>query len=262
MEKLISIDLKAPLGFLKKPDINEGGGKQLYLTFNLLHKPALLGILGAIVGLPGYRKLNELPEYYRKLKDLPVGIQPLNSSKGNFTKTIVQYKNGVGYASFEQGGNLIIAEQVLIQPSFRCYLKLDTENPLHAQLDAYLQQTQAEYLPYLGKNEFSLWWNAYREHTYEPFRYGRNYKVATIFRKAEQLVKEMRDRSGGAPFLFDTSPSEPEFLYFEELPVGFNEDLMQYQREMFAYTNFTLRKEKRLEGLYYLKEDDAIIQLF
>ncbi len=262
MEKLISIDLKAPLGFLKKPDINEGGGKQLYLTFNLLHKPALLGILGAILGLSGYRKLNELPEYYQELKDLPIGIQPLNANKGNFAKTIVQYKNGVGYASHEQGGNLIVAEQVLIQPSFRCYLMLNTENPLHAQLDAYLQQSLAEYLPYLGKNEFSLWWEAYREYRYQPFSYDRNYIVATIFRKAEQLVREMREDSSRAPFLFDTSPTEPEFLYFEELPVGFDEKLMQYRREMFAYTNFTLRQEKKLDGLYNLKEEDVLIQLF
>lgn len=262
MEKLISIDLRAPLGFLKKPDINEGVGKQLFLTFNMLHKPALLGILGAIVGLPGYKKLNELPQYYRELKDLLVGIQPLNAERGNFAKTIVQYKNGVGYASFEPGGNLIIAEQVLIQPAFRCYLKLDTGNSLYTQLDAYLQQTQAEYLPYLGKNEFSLWWEAYRVYNFEPFRYDHNYKVATIFRKGECLVKEMREQSHEALFLFDTSQSKPEFLYFEELPIGFNEELMQYKREMFAYTNFTLRKENKLEGLYYLKEEDVVIQLF
>ena len=45
--KLISFDLCADMGFLKKPDINE----KIYLTYNMLHKPALLGILGAIIGL-------------------------------------------------------------------------------------------------------------------------------------------------------------------------------------------------------------------
>jgi CRISPR-associated protein Cas5h len=48
--KLVSFDLKADFGFFKKPDINDG----LYLTYNMLHKPTLLGILGAIVGLQGY----------------------------------------------------------------------------------------------------------------------------------------------------------------------------------------------------------------
>jgi len=262
MEKLISIDLKAPFGFLKKPDINEGGGKQLYLTFNLLHKPALLGILGAIVGLSGYRKLKELPQYYRELNDLLVGIQPLNTSKGNFVKTIVHYKNGVGYASLEVGGNLIIAEQILIQPAFRCYFLLEMENSLHQKLDNYLRESQAEYLPYLGKNEFSLWWEGYFEHSAEPFSFDRNYRMVTIFRKGEQLVKEMREKSGNdGLFLFD-STTEPGFIYFEELPVGFDEKLMQYKREVFAYTNYTLRKDRRLDRVYYLKESNVVIQLF
>ena len=50
MNKVISIDLKADFGFFKKPDTND----PIYLTFNMLHKPALLGILGAILGLMGF----------------------------------------------------------------------------------------------------------------------------------------------------------------------------------------------------------------
>jgi len=263
MEKLISIDLKAPMGFLKKPDINEG----IYLTFNMLHKPGLLGILGAIAGLKGYQNKGELPEYYPWLKDLKIGIQPLDydakhkNSRGNFQKTTIKYNNTVGYANAD-GGTLNIVEQTLIKLNYRCFLLFDFGLALHRMMDDYLKKYEAEFLPYLGKNEYSLWWQAYREYDYESFRFNRNYKVATIFRKAEQLVKEMRESSGGAPFLFDTSSSEPEFLYFEELPVGFDEELMQYQRETFAYTNFTFRKEKELDGLYHLKEENAIIQLF
>jgi len=263
MKKLVSVDLKAPLGFLKKPDINEGGGKQLYLTFNMLHKPALLGIFGAIVGLSGYGKTGEFPEYYLKLKELPVGIQPLNTDKGNFTKTIVQYNNSVGYASHEAGGNLVIAEQILIRPTFRCYVLLETENELQDQLDAYLQQSQAVYVPYLGKNEFHLWWENYREYDFEPFAYDRNYRIATIFRKGDQLVKEMREHTGdAAPFIFNPAPEEPEFLSFEELPIGFDQELKQYQREMFTYTNYTFNKDYRLDGLFLLKEENIVIQLF
>jgi CRISPR-associated protein Cas5h len=66
--KVISIDLYADFGFFKKHFSNER--LDLYLTFNMLHKPALLGILGAILGFAGYKKNEELPEYYVKLKDL------------------------------------------------------------------------------------------------------------------------------------------------------------------------------------------------
>lgn len=63
--KLVSFDLKADFGFFKKPDVNE-----VYLTYNMIHKPALLGILGAIVGLQGFQKNAVLPLYYQKLKHL------------------------------------------------------------------------------------------------------------------------------------------------------------------------------------------------
>ena len=123
-QRLISFDLKAEMGFLKKPDINDG----LYLTYNMLHKPALLGILGAIAGMKGYEKNGEFPEYYTKLKHLKIGIQPLDSDKGNFTKEILSYNNSTGFASNEKGGNLIITEQILLKPSYRCFLLLNIDN--------------------------------------------------------------------------------------------------------------------------------------
>ena len=73
-KKIISFDLNAEFGFFKKPDINDG----IYLTYNMLHKPALLGIIGAIIGLKGYERNGVLPEYYNKLKHIKVGIQPLS----------------------------------------------------------------------------------------------------------------------------------------------------------------------------------------
>jgi CRISPR-associated protein Cas5h len=93
-QKLISFDLIAEFGFFKKPDIND-----IYLTYNMLHKPALLGILGAIIGLHGYQRNGELPEYYKELNHLKLGIQPLNSDKGNFPKDMIKYNNCVGYAN-------------------------------------------------------------------------------------------------------------------------------------------------------------------
>ena len=115
MKKLISFTIKAEKGFLKKPDINDG----IYLTYNMLHKPAILGILGAIIGLEGYQKNGVLPEYYKELKDIPVGVKPVNAEKGNFQKTKITYNNTTGFASNEAGGNLIITEQTLIKPSYK-----------------------------------------------------------------------------------------------------------------------------------------------
>ncbi|MFT5747850.1 MAG: CRISPR-associated protein Cas5h, partial [Saprospiraceae bacterium] len=149
MKQLISFDIKADFGFLKKPDTNE----PMYLTFNMIHKPFVLGLLGAILGERGFQKNGVFPDYYLKLKDIPIGIMPLDDEKGNFQKTVIKYNNGVGYASHETGGNLIITEQTLVKPSYRIYLLTDNQ-----ELIQRIQNNEAEFLPYLGKNDFSLWW--------------------------------------------------------------------------------------------------------
>ena len=63
MKKLVSIDIFADFGMLKKPDTNE----PVYMTFNMLHKPGLLGILGAITGLSGFKKNHKNYQSYAKI---------------------------------------------------------------------------------------------------------------------------------------------------------------------------------------------------
>lgn len=147
---LISFDLKAEMGFFKKPDINNG----IYLTYNMLHKPALMGILGAIIGLEGYGENGKIPEYYVKLHHIPVGIEPVNSSKGNFSKEIISYNNSTGFANIsgdKAGANLIVTEQVILNPCYRCYLLLNLDDQLERELHDYLRDGYAEYIPYMGK---------------------------------------------------------------------------------------------------------------
>ena len=50
----------------------------------------------------------------------------------------------------------MVTEQTLIAPAFRCYFLLDRQNTLHTIIDENLKNYHAAYLPYLGKNEFSV----------------------------------------------------------------------------------------------------------
>jgi len=259
MERLISVDLKATFGFLKKPDINEG----IYLTYNLLHKPGFLGILGAIAGLAGYQQKGELPEYYQKLRSLRIAIRPLSAEKGLFEKTTLKFNNAVGYANKGEGDVpciLNITEQILIKPHFRCYLALERGSELHNLLGTRLKNSEAEYLPYLGKNEHSLWWENFREHEFQPFKFERDFIVNSIFMKGKEIIKDMVIRQTAGPFFMTNG--EPKFASFEELPIGFDERLFQYQKALFAFTNFKLPKEARIDNLYRLNNSDEIIQLF
>jgi CRISPR-associated protein Cas5h len=113
MERLISIDLKSDFGFFRKPDVNN----TVNLSYNMLHKPALLGILGAVVGLDGYKEKGKIPRYYEVLKDLRIGIEPLGHEKGNFGKTVIKYSNTLGYANSRS--TYLTEEATLIKPSYR-----------------------------------------------------------------------------------------------------------------------------------------------
>ena len=253
--KIISFDLKAEMGFFKKPDINDS----IYLTYNMLHKPALLGILGAIVGLPGYQKSGEMPEYYQKLKHLKIGIAPLESDNGNFLKDVVAYNNGTGFASSEAGGNLIVKEQILLKPSYRCYLLLDLDNPLEQSIYCRIINQEAVFLHYLGKNDFSAWWDNVQEYQFENFISKGNYKIASIFAKSEAV-------SGYIVQAMSMSSREikPVFAYFERLPIELDDKLFQYNFGDFVYSNATFRKDMDMSAsgdFFYINETE-IIQLF
>lgn len=264
MEKrIISFDIKADFGFLKKPDINEG----IYLTYNCLHKPALLGILGAINGLGGhyqsYIKKSQL-EYYEKLGNIKVGIQPLNSLNGNFTKTVITYNNSVGYAN-EDGGTLIITEQTLIKPAYRIYLLLDLEIENEKKLFSYLQNEEAEFIPYLGKNDFQLWWNKNEIKDYGfpvVAKPTENYTIENLFIKPEgKTIRNNAERVSDMVFDWSEPNNFNFFIFFENLPVGFDIKTTNYCYDKFVFTNKKLTPKFIPEHLYFLESENAYIQL-
>jgi CRISPR-associated protein Cas5h len=280
MSKLISVDFHADFGFLKKPDTNN----PMYFSFNMLHKPALLGILGAIIGEKGFYDVDKLsksegkgrnatsayergekPDYYRKFEHLKIAIKPLQDDKGVFTKDTLQYNNGTGFASEELGGNLIIKEQLIIAPSYRCFIYLEKMDEEETKLYEYLQKGWAEYLPYLGKNDFSLWWDNFEEYSIELFDVDgdKSFSVDSVFLKDETL-REGKERVPRMSIFGKIDNSK--FMYFENLPINYDTVLWQYQYEAFAYTNFTLKANYRINDLYEIKSlksnEQYIIQLF
>jgi CRISPR-associated protein Cas5h len=259
MEKIISIDFKADFGFLRKPDTNDG----ISMSYNMLHKPGLLGIFGAILGLEGYQKRGELPEYYQKLSNLKVGIAPLCHDNGNFPKTTIVYTNTVGYAN--KDGNFIAYENTLVRPSYRVYLSIDQSHALYA----YLKNGQAEYIPYLGKNEFPIWWerDSFREYEPQPFDYGTDYEVKTLFVKNEdEQVRGHDSNSKTLNFASLLSQSSKSFFYFERLPIGFQQfetkrgKEYQYAMAPFVYSNARFYGDYKLKNLYMVG-DSEVIQL-
>jgi CRISPR-associated protein Cas5h len=261
MNKLISFDIKADFGMLKKPDTNE----PVYLTFNMLHKPALLGILGAIAGLRGFIKNGELPEYYKKLSELKVSIMPLEHEKGNFSKTIIKYNNGTGMASEEKGGNLIVAEQTLIAPAFRCFVLLDTIIEEHKTILNNILNYKAVFIPYLGKNECALWWENAQVLEFDKFKPEGNFKIESIFIK-QIPVKDSKVEELMFDLLMD-SQEGCTYTYFENLPIAYlDAPLFQYEYRSFAFTDWDLSINDKFTGnliqIRTKSHEKHIVQLF
>jgi CRISPR-associated protein Cas5h len=159
--KFLKFDLTGKTAHFKKPDVNS----YAYFSYGHIPKTMILGMMGAIVGLDGYKtkeKSNkkidkegdEFPEYYAKLQNLKISIVPKRETKGYFSKKIHTFNNSAGYASKEDGGNLVTREQWLEDVFWEIYLDLDgLEEVLANKLSDYLLTGQAVYLPYFGKND-------------------------------------------------------------------------------------------------------------
>ena len=236
MKKAISFKLSGKTACFRKPDVNQ----YAYFTYNNIHKPALLGLLGAIIGLGGYTKLFEknrglksgqlgyddgYPEFYEKLKDLKISIIPL-VKHGYFSKKIQVFNNSVGYASKEDGGNLIVREQWLENPAWQIII-LDDESQEYKKLKDYLLNKKTVYIPYLGKNDHPATISDVKiiELDKTLKSYNGEYYIDSLYIKPESfgLHKEI-----------DNYP----FLFQEVSPVRLNKEFHFYEYETLVFTNF------------------------
>ena len=253
--KLISFDLKADFAFFRKPDTNA----TINLSYNIIHRPAVLGILGAIIGLEGYKEKGQMPQYYDVLKDVRIGIEPLNHDKGNYSKTNIKYSNTVGYAN--KGTNFLTEELTLVNPEYRIYLLLNEDDDYQKQLPENLKKGCAEFIPYLGKNEFTAWWSSdsYKEYDFsESETPNEKVKILSIFQKKTVLKDNLETLFAD---LLNFDQEETPFIYFERLPKDFDLTLMQYQMAEFAYSNFLISNAEKLENLIFIDELNAYVQL-
>lgn len=255
MKQLISIDLKSEFGFFRKPDANN----TVNLSYNIIHKPALLGIFGAIVGLEGYKEKGKVPQYYSIFKDLKMGVEPLAHEKGNYQKTVIKYSNTVGYAN--NGSTYLTEEATIIKPAYRIYILLDSTNEYHKKLFENLKNGLAEYLPYFGKNEFSAWWEkeSFTEYSFQEVEQPNDdIKIKTLFLKKD-IVRTQKSTP-----IFDFSSfweDETPFIYFERLPFDFDTTLYQYQLGDFVFSTFLIKQSFIIENLFYLTQMQYYVQL-
>lgn len=256
--KLISFDIESNFGFFRKPESNN----TLNVSYNMIHRPAILGILGAIIGLEGYKEKGKFPEYYKRLNHLKIGITPLNHEQGNYLKTPIKYLNTVGYAN--KGATFLTEELTLIAPKYRVYLLLNLNSDDDTSLYNSLKSKKTEFIPYFGKNEFTAWWDNFIEYEFSLVNSERHLsgKLETLFIR-NQIIRDSveEDNSSFLDMMDADDFDEVPFMYFERLPVDFDMDLIQYQMEEMVFTNYKIKNLQNLPDLYYLKNSNHYVQL-
>lgn len=216
MFKALKFTLSGQTAFFKRPEVNA----YYYFTFGNIHKVALLGIFGAILGYQGYNTTKDsgLPEFYKKLKDLKISIIPKNQN-GYFSKKIQYFNNSVGYASNELGGNLIVKEQWLENPVWDIVVLLDCDEA-NKLADALLNN-RCVYIPYLGKNDHPA-----------------NITHVEIIDLKQKRINEEKVICLFPKDLFEESDEQDDFYNYQEiLPIGLENDTGMYRYEIFIHTN-------------------------
>ncbi|ELC8442570.1 type I-B CRISPR-associated protein Cas5 [Clostridium perfringens] len=258
--KALKFTLEGKTGFFKRPDVNSN----LYFTYGHIHKVALLGIFGAILGYGGYNQKNskykgektnekesKFPEFYEKLRDLKVALVP-NNKNGVIGKKLYIFNNSVGYASQEQGGNLIVKEQWLENPSWEVYVLLDGDEANKIS-EAILNKNYV-YLPYLGKNDHIA--DILNCEICECEEYIEVNYIDSFFIKDSYKLSNKSNKGEFDDFDDDLEEEETPYKYEEVLPVALNEETSMYKTESLVYTNSYLEKQK--DSLVYKVKDKTI----
>lgn len=242
--EVLKFTLQGKTGFFKKPDVNS----YLYFTYGNIHKVALLGMFGAILGYRGYNQMSfenkykkdfkdlikndctVYPEFYMKLKDIKVAIIPRDVS---ISKKIQVYNNSVGYASKEQGGNLIIKEQWLENPCWDICVLMDSKES--KDLADAIMQNKFVFLPYLGKNDHPADIKDCSIVQCE-IKDADEYKIDSLFIKDNFEIREKDE------FDFFDTEEELIFKYQEKLPHSLEESTNKYNFKTFLFTNSSVGK--------------------
>lgn len=257
--KVLKFKLSGDHAFFKKPDVNT----YYYFTYGHVHKIALMGILGAIMGYGGYSQQKDrgdvYPEFYTNLKHIKVGIQPWKKGqvhKGYFTKKVQTFNNTVGYAN--KDGNLIVKEQWLENPSWNIYIIIDgvTEDKLCERI----VNSRSTFVPYLGKNDHMA--NIGEIQIIEGERLSLSQPIIfnSLYLKDHFSISIENNNDLWSN---DYNPGL-NYKYEERLPVELDEVTNQYITRYFVYTNNKVELREKMDEklLDVLKCNDNNIYFF
>lgn len=257
--EILKFNINGLAAAFKKPYTNKG----VELSYSHIHKIALLGILGGIIGID---KTSNKFNFYEQLKDLKVSIVPkeevFSTQNEPFTET-------VGFSNRENGkvgSNYLSKYEILINPSWDIYI-MDSNNKNYKKIKDFILNNKAYFIPYLGKNHFFA--NIENMEVLEGEETKEYSNIDSLFLPFGNILeddfgneKELIeiDNELENPLLF--SEEDNNIIFKQCLPIGFDNDLMgegqnQYIETKFIFTNKTVRGKKTL-----IKCENKILYFF
>ena len=246
--EILKFKLSGKSAFFKKPEVNT----YCYFTYGNIHRIALLGILGAILGYKGYSQMKDIlsikeeidlkpvyPEFYEKLKELKIAILPLNP-KGVITKKIQIFNNSTGAGSkeldkknkIEYGVNLIVKEQWLENPKWEICILLDCEEA--KKIKEAIQNRKCKFYPYLGTNDHFADIEYLGVEEAQPIEQD-DYRIDSFMAKDNIEFIEKNSRQLRKILSEDEIESYSQFKYEEALPKSIDAEVNNYELERFVY---------------------------
>ena len=230
--EVIGLDIRSRFGAFNKPYSTTGGR----LTYPVPTKPAITGILGAILGFSFQRTVSTF-------QGLKVGIKPLSEIQ---TKSVVFNSHYGG----RKGRMVNVRQEILVDPEYRLYIDLEdvtgtdevlsqineilSAHQLEGEVDSFYEGLERiltneinYYSPYMGKNDFPL------EFSVPDIEFGdlssvsdKHLKTDSIVPKEACLDFNVSESSGEPDSPFGLNIKEPRSLKFQiirDLPVSQNE---------------------------------------
>lgn len=209
----------------------------VYTSYSHIHKVALLGLLGAIIGIEKKHDSKNSFSAYETLMNLQIAIVPKQCRFPSKINTITETTG-----MFNDRSTFLVNYEELIRPSWDIYILKNADDPYYENIEDFILNNKAKYVPYLGKNHFQA-------------------KISNMEILKAQYVSIKDISKIDSLFLAKniiTEPAENDRVLLEEgMPISINPKTYQYDEEIIKYTNDTIVDVK--SDLHILKCNNKIL---
>lgn len=225
-----------------RPHINS-----VFSTYSHIHKVALLGMLGAVIGIEkdGAKK-GETPNFYKELGNLKVSIVPKKPRFFTVDNVITETSNMLNKHS--DGSTYIAYYKELYRPSWDVYI-LGDDSDNYKKIKDYIVAGKMHFLPYLGKNQF-----------HGTIQEAEILECEDVELSDKETIDSLFPREAVEVEIDEEDFSKDRIYIGEYMPVALDDRLNQYIEKYLVFTNdivvdlSTPKSVKRCDGktLYFM----------